>query len=193
MMKHRVRRLIGIGVVAIVGAGCERRVAPAPRPFVVATSLHSTPLGSPPGQTQTAATAIPNPFEGDPGAVARGEQLFGQMNCVYCHGVNGVGLIGPPLDTRGWRYGGTPAQIYNSIHDGRPQGMPAWGETLPPQEIWRLVSYIESLGGALPPAPTGASTGGASARSSTGEQVADQSAADAANAGRRAGNAEPPR
>ena len=114
------------------------------------------------------------------------------MNCVYCHGANGVGLIGPPLNARGWRYGGTPAQIYNSIHDGRPQGMPAWGESLPPEEIWRLVAYIESLGGAFPPANANPN-GDAATQSSTGEQVADQAAVDAANDGRRASNAEPVR
>ena len=30
--------------------------------------------------------------------------------------------------------------------------MPAWNQALPPQEIWQLVSYIESYGGTTPPA-----------------------------------------
>jgi mono/diheme cytochrome c family protein len=193
MKKHPVRTFVVIVSVGALAVACERRATRALPSFVAAASLQSTPLAPAPGQAATAASAIPNPFEGDPSAVARGRQLFAQMNCVYCHGSNGSGLIGPPLNGRGWRYGGKPAQIFNSIHDGRPQGMPAWGETLPPQEIWRLVAYIESLGGALPPASTGASTGEDSTRSSTGEQVADQDGADAANAGRLAGNREPPR
>lgn len=192
MMNPRVPAILGVMLIAPIGAGCEQRAA-LQRPFIAATSLQSIPLGAPPGASPTAAMEVRNPFEGDPDAAARGRQLFGQMNCVYCHGSNGAGLIGPPLNARGWRYGGTPAQIYNSIHDGRPQGMPAWGETVPPEEIWRLVSYIESLGGTLPPGPPGGSAGEAAARSSTGEQVADQNAEDAANAGRRASNAEPVR
>jgi mono/diheme cytochrome c family protein len=29
--------------------------------------------------------------------------------------------------------------------------MPAWGKALPPQDIWKLVSYIQGLGGAVKP------------------------------------------
>ena len=81
----------------------------------------------PPGERATAAQTIANPFEGDADAIARGKVLYGSMNCVYCHGAGGAGLMGPPLNAHGWRYGGTPAEIFNSIHDGRPKGMPAWG------------------------------------------------------------------
>ncbi len=58
--------------------------------------------------------------------------------------------MGPALNDKYWRYGGTPAQIYKSIYEGRPKGMPAWGTALPPNDIWQLVAYIESLGGSFP-------------------------------------------
>ena len=89
--------------------------------------LSRMPLGAPPGSPLELSTNLPNPYEGDAVAVSQGKTLFTTMNCVYCHGAGGSGLMGPPLNAPGWRYGGTPAQIYNSIHDGRPQGMPAWG------------------------------------------------------------------
>jgi hypothetical protein len=41
-------------------------------------------------------------------------------------------------------------QIYKSIEEGRPKGMPAWDRALPETEIWRLVAYIQTLGGSFP-------------------------------------------
>jgi cytochrome c oxidase cbb3-type subunit 3 len=146
-------------------------------------ALRAIPLGAPPGEPASPAASVANPYEGDAVAVAQGKALFGAMNCVYCHGGQGAGLMGPPLDSTGWRYGGAPAQLYNSIHDGRPQGMPAWGARLPPDQIWKLVAYLESLGGAAAPA-TAAMTGLSGAvPSTTGPQVAGQIQADTAHQG----------
>jgi len=146
-------------------------------------TLSHVPMGAPPGSPLELSTNIPNPYEGDAVAVAQGKALFSAMNCVYCHGSGGSGLIGPPLNAPGWRYGGTPAQIYNSIHDGRPQGMPAWGESLPPDQIWKLVAYVESLGGASPPATAKTVQAAGAQPSATGEQAAEQSKADSAHEG----------
>lgn len=144
-------------------------------------ALDSIPLGAPPGETTTLAATISNPFEGDAAAVQDGKRLFGEMNCVYCHGAQASGLMGPSLNNPSWRYGGTPAEIYKSIHDGRPKGMPAWGARLPPDQIWKLVAYIESLGGAEPPAtPSMVSLGGAET-STTGPEPAGQVQTDTAH------------
>jgi cytochrome c oxidase cbb3-type subunit 3 len=144
-------------------------------------TLNSIPLGAPPGEPSSIAASISNPFEGDAAAIQDGKHLFGQMNCVYCHGAHASGLMGPSLEGPGWRYGGSPAEIYNSIHDGRPKAMPAWGARLPPDQIWKIVAYVESLGGAEPPAqPSMVSLGGA-APSTTGPQAADQQQADTAH------------
>ena len=59
--------------------------------------------------------------------------------------------MGPNLTDAYWRYGGTPAAIYKSISEGRPQGMPSWGLALPSQEIWKIVAYIATLGGSYAP------------------------------------------
>ncbi len=102
---------------------------------------------------QTPATAIDNPVEGQPTAIAEGKRLFTQMNCVGCHGYDlKGGTMAPDLTDRYWRYGGTPAQIYASIANGRPKGMPTWRNALPPAEIWQLVSYIQAQGGTTPAA-----------------------------------------
>ncbi|HWG54285.1 MAG TPA: hypothetical protein VN677_13410 [Gemmatimonadaceae bacterium] len=46
-----------------------------------------------------------------------------------------------------WGYccAGTDSLIFRSIHDGRPMGMPAWGNGLSTPEIEELVAYIHSL------------------------------------------------
>jgi mono/diheme cytochrome c family protein len=106
-------------------------------------------MGHVAGLTDSAALArsIPNPYVDNAQAIVAGKSLYIQMNCAGCHAYNAKGNMGPDLTDTYWRYGGLPAQIFQSIHDGRAQGMPAWGAALPPQEIWKLVAYIESLGG----------------------------------------------
>jgi len=145
-------------------------------------TLDQIPLGAPPGQPVSLAATIANPFEGDAAAVQEGKRLFGAMNCVYCHGAQASGLMGPSLEGPGWRYGGAPAEIYNSIHDGRPKGMPAWGGRLPPDQIWKLVAYVESLGGAMAPATPQMAALGGPKPSTTGPEPAGQAQDDTAHA-----------
>lgn len=115
--------------------------------------LASVPLGDLSGARNDAVKwRITNPYANDPAAVREGERLFGQMNCAGCHGYDLKGGMGPDLTDPFWRYGGTPAEIFKSVHDGRPKGMPAWGGMLADEDIWRITAYIQSLGGTVPPA-----------------------------------------
>lgn len=93
---------------------------------------------------------IANPYAKDASGVAAGNETFVQMNCASCHGYDLKGGMGPDLTDTYWRYGGSPADIYKSIYEGRPQGMPAWGRALTPEQIWKVVSYIQSKGGTYP-------------------------------------------
>ena len=118
-----------------------------------AVSAAEIPTGDLAGAARSNVGArIVNPLGDQPAAVARGKALFAQMNCAGCHGYRLGGAMGPNLTDRYWRYGGTPGAIYQSIADGRPQGMPAWRRALPPSDIWSLVSYVQSYGGTTPPA-----------------------------------------
>jgi len=111
------------------------------------------PIGDLAGAAQASLPDnLPNPFEGNAGAAEEGHRLYDRMNCAGCHGYKAKGGMGPDLTDNHWRYGGTPVQIYKSIYEGRPKGMPAWGRALPSNSIWQLTSYIESLGGSFPPA-----------------------------------------
>lgn len=102
-------------------------------------------------------------FEGNGVAIADGEQLFGQMNCSGCH-FNGGGGMGPALMSGHWRYGGQMDQIYESIAQGRPNGMPSWQFVLQPQQIWELAAYVKSLPAAAPVSAPQAAAPGASVK-----------------------------
>ncbi|HEU4708819.1 MAG TPA: c-type cytochrome [Methylophilaceae bacterium] len=101
------------------------------------------------GQTRIPHTAgqadVRNPYAGDSNAVAQGRMLFDAMNCSGCHAAQGGGGMGPPLSDNVWIYGNDPAQIYLTILQGRPNGMPSFAKALPPNAIWQLVSYVETL------------------------------------------------
>jgi cytochrome c oxidase cbb3-type subunit 3 len=89
--------------------------------------------------------AIVNPVQGDPHAAERGMRYFINFNCVGCHASNGGGGMGPALSNNTFIYGGQPENIYLSIYQGRPHGMPAWGAVLPDTVIWDLVTYIGKI------------------------------------------------
>lgn len=91
------------------------------------------------------APSLKNPVAYDPGAAERGQRYFVQFNCVGCHAANGAGGMGPALSNRKFIYGGTDQNIYLTILQGRPNGMPTWGGMLPDSVIWDLVSYVQSI------------------------------------------------
>jgi cytochrome c oxidase cbb3-type subunit 3 len=95
---------------------------------------------------------LKNPVANDPAAVQRGMTYFNGFNCAGCHAANGAGGMGRALsDSRVFLYGSDPANIYVTIVQGRPNGMPAWGATLPSEVVWDLVAYIEEISKAPSP------------------------------------------
>jgi cytochrome c oxidase cbb3-type subunit 3 len=99
----------------------------------------------PGGVTPPAGLVLRNPHEGDPNAVATGAKLFVAYNCLDCHGADGSGAMGPSLADGRWHFGGAPSEVFESIYQGRPEGMPAWGSLISADQIWMLVSYVRSL------------------------------------------------
>jgi len=53
--------------------------------------------------------------------------------------------MGPSFVDGRWRYGGTSSEIFRSIAEGRPDGMPAWGSIIPGPEMVALAAYVRSL------------------------------------------------
>jgi cytochrome c oxidase cbb3-type subunit 3 len=92
----------------------------------------------------TTARPMANPYEGNSYAVAEGQRLFEWYNCAGCH-FRGGGGIGPALMDDVWIYGKDPANVYQTIVEGRPNGMPAWRGKIPDYQVWQIVTYVESL------------------------------------------------
>ena len=46
-----------------------------------------------------------------------------------------------------WIYGFDPANVYASIVQGRPNGMPAFGARIPEAQVWQIVAYVRSMSG----------------------------------------------
>lgn len=79
--------------------------------------------------------------------LTEGAKLFAQF-CVSCHGSAGNGRgsrNGPSLQRPELTYGRTVAAITQSIRNGRPGGMPAFGHVFTPPQLEALSTYILSL------------------------------------------------
>ena len=88
-------------------------------------------------------TAAANPFAGNADVVKTGRQLFLNTGCYNCHGFEAKGGgIAPDLTASKL----DPQQMFRTIHDGRPGTlMPAWGKQLSSDEIWKVITYLQSL------------------------------------------------
>jgi cytochrome c oxidase cbb3-type subunit III len=86
------------------------------------------------------------PYGNNAWALNQGKQLFSAFNCVGCHSHGGGGM-GPPLMDSAWIYGFEPANIYATIANGRPNGMPSFKSRITPQQTWELVAYVRSMSG----------------------------------------------
>ncbi|MGB3623895.1 cytochrome-c oxidase, cbb3-type subunit III [Ketobacter sp. MCCC 1A13808] len=81
------------------------------------------------------------------GNAAAGKAKFDTL-CVACHGVDAKGnqMLGAPnLTDAVWLYGGSEKIITDTINGGRHGKMPAFKDTLSPEKIHVLSSYIFSL------------------------------------------------
>jgi cytochrome c oxidase cbb3-type subunit 3 len=135
-------------------AACKREnkeLRPAPSSVIVfgAAARESTLQ---PGGAQSQPGAV-NPDEGNALAISEGQRLFAVYNCSGCH-ANGGGAIGPPLIKSTWTYGGEPANLFDTIVKGRPNGMPAWGGKIPEYQVWQLVTWIRAMNQLEPRAAT---------------------------------------
>jgi len=100
------------------------------------------PVGLP---SRARPLSLRNPFEGNREAIATGARIFVAYNCVDCHGADGSGAMGPSFQDGRWRFGGSASEVFESIYQGRPEGMPAWGGRISEEQIWMLVAYVRSL------------------------------------------------
>jgi cytochrome c oxidase cbb3-type subunit 3 len=143
------RRLQLLMILALVTLGaCEReerrlnsQQPKGPEQMVSTVSLQ-------PGPNAVSDTSE-GPYDDNAHGTTEGQMLFEQMNCSGCH-ANGGGGMGPALMDDQWLYGSRPDQIFATIAEGRPNGMPTWKYRLNNQQIWQLVAYVRSLSGLTP-------------------------------------------
>ena len=100
-----------------------------------------------PGSMQP-ETSINNESETKSYDVSEGKRLYTQYNCAGCH-FNGGGGIGPALMDAQWIYGEKPANVYDTILEGRPNGMPSFRHKIPDEQVWQIVAYVRSMSGQL--------------------------------------------
>jgi cytochrome c oxidase cbb3-type subunit 3 len=144
------RFLFLVALVALAGS-CKReqrryREQPANTPPHGVVRISALQPGVPVDTTHLA-----NPYENNAYAITEGQRLFGWYNCAGCH-ANGGGGMGPPLMDDRWIYGSAPENIFLTIVQGRPNGMPAFAGRIPTQQVWQLVAYVRSLSALTPSA-----------------------------------------
>lgn len=145
-MKSRV--VCALGVV-LLAAACERetrRYRELPAASSRTESVRLTPLQ--PGEPQVGEKVL-SPYQKNAYGIAEGKRLFSAFNCNGCHAMGGGG-IGPALMDDKWIYGAAPEQIYSTLVQGRPNGMPSFGGRIPDQQLWQLVAYLQALSGDVP-------------------------------------------
>jgi cytochrome c oxidase cbb3-type subunit 3 len=131
-------------LIGLLGVSCKREARqfePPPTAAKVPVVMSDLQPGAPGPQA-----ALKNPSEENATALSDGKRLFSQYNCTGCH-ANGGGAIGPPLMDEKWIYGSDPANIYSTIMEGRPNGMPSFRGKISDYQVWEISAYVRSLSG----------------------------------------------
>ena len=140
-------RLAALCLAGIVTAACEREARRYQELPASANRETGVRVGAlEPGMPQQQAE-VRSPYQDNAWGMGEGKRLYAAYNCAPCHGVNGGGAIGPPLIDDKWIYGAKADQIYATISQGRPDGMPSFGGHITTQQIWQLVAYVQSMSG----------------------------------------------
>ena len=152
-MASIARLMLSIGCLAVLltmTSGCEREARRYQELPASANRENAVRVGQlQPGASQQAAE-VRSPYQGNAWGMGEGKRLYAAYNCAPCHGVNGGGAIGPALIDDKWIYGAAADQIYATISQGRPNGMPSFGGHVTTQQIWQLVAYVQSMAGQVP-------------------------------------------
>jgi cytochrome c oxidase cbb3-type subunit 3 len=130
---------------AVIG-GCERETRAFHDEAPVANNVSPTSfrVGGIPRPVAKDARAAE--YERNAFHISEGKRYYEWYNCYSCHAAGG-GDIGPPLMDDKWRYGGEIEQIFSSIVEGRPNGMPSFAGRIPEQQVWEIAAYVRSMSG----------------------------------------------
>jgi cytochrome c oxidase cbb3-type subunit III len=146
------RTVMVVSCLVIVGAALaffrdERSLRPsvaaeAMRRDVATLSTLAAGQPAPPGGDNTR-------YENSGYDLSEGKRLYRWFNCNGCH-ANGGGDIGPALMDDKWIYGAGARNIYQTIVEGRPNGMPSFRNKIPEAQVWQIAGYVRSMSGLTP-------------------------------------------
>lgn len=82
-----------------------------------------------------------NPFQDNMSVLPEAKELYLQ-HCAQCHGKDLKGDVGPSLEDLDQ----PQIDIFRVIYSGSPDtGMPAYGDSLGKERIWKLVTYLKTI------------------------------------------------
>jgi mono/diheme cytochrome c family protein len=123
----------------------KRRVAPRftlTAALLVALGSGLGLVGFRPAMAADDTQEMKNPYEGDPAAIAKGEELFSER-CSFCHGGRGKGGKGPPLTAGHFKRSGTDTTLFSTIVAGRPgTQMGSFAQTLSADDVWDIIAFL---------------------------------------------------
>jgi mono/diheme cytochrome c family protein len=130
--------------VALFAVACQRQPGVSP-PAGNLTERHQVTerRAGPPPERPTPLVADRRD-EPDEETLTEGRTLYNQYNCSGCHAAGG-GAIGPALMDTEWIYGDGLDNIFYTIVEGRPQGMPAFRGRIPDGQVRTIAQYVQSL------------------------------------------------
>jgi cytochrome c oxidase cbb3-type subunit 3 len=134
-------------VLGLLSCARERRGRPGPQGEALPAGTLQSDIS--PGKGLGPGAGRAAEYVGNAHALSEGKRLYSWFNCVGCH-AHGGGGMGPPLMDARWIYGAAPQNIYSTIVEGRPNGMPSFQGKIPDQQLWQLVAYVRSLSGLAP-------------------------------------------
>ena len=154
------RRALGLRNAALVAAlagaitGCQRETriftaTPVPADARAQADALSAQQAGPAGRGMREVAAAGGYDEDSAYALAQGKMYYRWFNCIGCHAQGGGGS-GPALMDASWIYGNKPGDVFTSIMDGRPGGMPAYRGRIPEKTAWELAAYVRSMSGLVP-------------------------------------------
>lgn len=120
------------GLLCLGGCGVEKR------------DIGPSAPSSPPTGASDPRQAI---YETNVYEMAEGGRTFRWFGCDQCHADQAPGFLN--LADTGWRAGGTTADIYRAIAEGRP-GMPAYGQRITSQQTWQIAGFVHNLSATKP-------------------------------------------
>jgi cytochrome c oxidase cbb3-type subunit III len=141
-------RNLALVLVALSVAACQREERRLSEPPPASDTFQSIVQSDIRAGGTPLPVSPPFAYDSNAYAVAQGKQLYEWFNCKGCH-ADGGGSIGPALMDDQWIYGAAPENIFATIIQGRPNGMPSFGGKIPQQQVWQLVAYVRSLSGQL--------------------------------------------